>query len=153
MCIVRKVFVCMVHLCPMKMGFLVYNLTFSLFNRVSKGKFRYWNGKMAGGWAGGRRLHFYYLLTTQQEFVRVITYRAYNIIQARQCTLGNDLFYLCVKKDSLFWTILELLAYHPIFWHVNIHTKKSALMNYIEKRPTVTFATVIFTPEMHFGER
>lgn len=136
MCIVRKVFVCMVHLCPMKMGFLVYNLTFSFFNRVSKEKFRYWNGKMAGGWAGGRRLHFYYLLTTQQEFVRVITYRAYNLIQARQCTLGNDLLVLFVcEKGQPFLNNFGTSCISPNFLTCK-HSHKEKCINELYRKAT-----------------
>lgn len=107
-------------------------------------------------WALWSDYHAFLLLTYYPARVCEsynFNYRAYNMIQARQCTLRNDLLVLIVREmDSLFWTILELLAYHPIFWHVSIHTKKSALMIKIEKRPTVTFRdSYIYTPDAFGG--
>lgn len=75
------------------------------------------------------------------------------MIQARQCTLRNDLLVLIVReKGQPFLNNFGTSCISPNFLTCSIHTKKSALMIKIEKRPTVTFRdSYIYTPDAFGG--
>lgn len=98
-------------------------------------------------------MHFYYLLTTQQEFVRVITYRAYNMIQARQCTIRNDLLVLIVReKGQPFLNNFGTSCISPNFLTCK-HSHKEKCINELYRKATDRDFrdSYIYTPDAFGG--
>lgn len=90
-------------------------------------------------------MHFYYLFTTQQEFVRVITYRAYNMIQARQCTLRNDLLVLIVReKGQPFLNNFGTSCISPNFLTCKHSHKEKCINDQDRKAPDRNFSRQLY---------